>query len=429
MLIAQLRVLLPEAWWVGVGISFSFLTGSVVRAPSWMQNTGLEWIHRLAQEPGRLFKRYVYHGLPFAASLLASATTRRLMSKLQRSPVRGRVLAAIEAPPPDEAAAPINGIGHATETQPWPGRVEPVSPPATGSSATRHLHRLRALVLLGGSVRVNELVQHCQRSVLDLPLDENGTIFCHWLDHAAEVARLVGLKELPLRVLVDRLSPEPSSAAPKHYGTFSVERDVNEFRGTAGLLSDLADKYEDEDLILVANAAQILLDPLAGIASALDRLGADAGVISHTDGTPSGIMLFSGKTLRVIPRSGFVDMKEQSLPTIASQFDVRVVERRRPTGLPIRSLGDYVSALRLYHRRRRGLLARLDPLGEETKPSFTLVEEGAKVDPSALLHDAVVLKGGSVEAGAVVVRSVVCGAASVKRDARAVDQFVVRIPG
>ncbi len=41
-------------------------------------------------------------------------------------------------------------------------------------------------------------------------------------------------------------------------------------------------------------------------------------------------------------------------------------------------------------------------------PAFAIVEAGAVVDPRAHVHDAIVLKGGMVESGAVVVRSIVC---------------------
>jgi len=71
--IRHLRHDRPEAWWLGVGISFSFLCGEVRRAPRWMQRAGLEWLHRFAQEPGRLFRRYLVDGLPFALGLLASS--------------------------------------------------------------------------------------------------------------------------------------------------------------------------------------------------------------------------------------------------------------------------------------------------------------------------------------------------------------------
>jgi len=44
--------------------------GDVKKAPRWMQVSGLEWLHRLIQEPGRLARRYLIDGIPFAARLL-----------------------------------------------------------------------------------------------------------------------------------------------------------------------------------------------------------------------------------------------------------------------------------------------------------------------------------------------------------------------
>lgn len=45
-----------------VGASLEFLTGRVKRAPKWMQNARIEWLHRLASEPKRLWKRYLLDG-------------------------------------------------------------------------------------------------------------------------------------------------------------------------------------------------------------------------------------------------------------------------------------------------------------------------------------------------------------------------------
>lgn len=55
---------------IGVGISFSFACGEVHRAPRWMQRIGLEWFHRLCQEPGRLWKRYLVDDSYFATLVL-----------------------------------------------------------------------------------------------------------------------------------------------------------------------------------------------------------------------------------------------------------------------------------------------------------------------------------------------------------------------
>jgi exopolysaccharide biosynthesis WecB/TagA/CpsF family protein len=44
---------------VGVGGLFDFLSGTKSRAPKFMRDSGFEWAYRLAQEPRRLFRRYV----------------------------------------------------------------------------------------------------------------------------------------------------------------------------------------------------------------------------------------------------------------------------------------------------------------------------------------------------------------------------------
>jgi N-acetylglucosaminyldiphosphoundecaprenol N-acetyl-beta-D-mannosaminyltransferase len=50
---------------LGIGVSFEFVGGVVPRAPRWMQRTGLEWLHRLGSEPGRLWKRYLFGNAKF----------------------------------------------------------------------------------------------------------------------------------------------------------------------------------------------------------------------------------------------------------------------------------------------------------------------------------------------------------------------------
>lgn len=76
-LIAALRPHFPATWMAGVGVSFSFAAGSKQRAPEWMQRAGLEWVHRMAQEPGRLARRYLIEDLPFAAVLFGTALRAR----------------------------------------------------------------------------------------------------------------------------------------------------------------------------------------------------------------------------------------------------------------------------------------------------------------------------------------------------------------
>ena len=44
---------------VGVGAAFDIHAGLLADAPRWMKNCGLQWLHRLCQEPSRLGRRYL----------------------------------------------------------------------------------------------------------------------------------------------------------------------------------------------------------------------------------------------------------------------------------------------------------------------------------------------------------------------------------
>lgn len=55
---------------VGVGAAFDYHAGTVSRAPRWMQRSGLEWLHRLASEPRRLWRRYLETNSVFVLAMV-----------------------------------------------------------------------------------------------------------------------------------------------------------------------------------------------------------------------------------------------------------------------------------------------------------------------------------------------------------------------
>ncbi|HEY4378866.1 MAG TPA: WecB/TagA/CpsF family glycosyltransferase [Acidobacteriaceae bacterium] len=44
---------------IGVGAAFLFHTGAIQDSPAWVKQAGLQWLHRLVQEPSRLWRRYL----------------------------------------------------------------------------------------------------------------------------------------------------------------------------------------------------------------------------------------------------------------------------------------------------------------------------------------------------------------------------------
>jgi exopolysaccharide biosynthesis WecB/TagA/CpsF family protein len=55
---------------IGIGGTYEFVAGTVSRAPDWMQNSGLEWLYRLSQDPKRLFRRYFIDFFKYASNVL-----------------------------------------------------------------------------------------------------------------------------------------------------------------------------------------------------------------------------------------------------------------------------------------------------------------------------------------------------------------------
>lgn len=63
-----------------IGAALEFMTGMKKRAPRWMSRAGLEWLHRLASDPKRLWRRYLFSVLPLVrlgvGEILRSWTSR-----------------------------------------------------------------------------------------------------------------------------------------------------------------------------------------------------------------------------------------------------------------------------------------------------------------------------------------------------------------
>lgn len=100
-LVEQVNAARPDVLWVGIGVpkqekwmarmrerldvpvmcavgaAFDFHAGRISQAPRWMQERGLEWIYRIAQEPRRLLPRYLYFNPRFVVAFLRQYLTRR----------------------------------------------------------------------------------------------------------------------------------------------------------------------------------------------------------------------------------------------------------------------------------------------------------------------------------------------------------------
>jgi N-acetylglucosaminyldiphosphoundecaprenol N-acetyl-beta-D-mannosaminyltransferase len=71
---------------LAVGAAFPFLAGLIPQAPAWMQKAGLEWLFRLASEPKRLWRRYLFLNPAYILLVLLQATGMSRFSTQGQSP-------------------------------------------------------------------------------------------------------------------------------------------------------------------------------------------------------------------------------------------------------------------------------------------------------------------------------------------------------
>jgi N-acetylglucosaminyldiphosphoundecaprenol N-acetyl-beta-D-mannosaminyltransferase len=72
-----------------IGATIDFLAGERNRAPRWMQQAGIEWVYRVAQEPRRLGRRYFWDAVRFPPLVLReiyAAWNRRTVTPDQGPP-------------------------------------------------------------------------------------------------------------------------------------------------------------------------------------------------------------------------------------------------------------------------------------------------------------------------------------------------------
>jgi N-acetylglucosaminyldiphosphoundecaprenol N-acetyl-beta-D-mannosaminyltransferase len=70
LFMARYLSLLDTTLMIGVGAAFLFHTGKIRDSPSWVKQIGLQWFHRLLQEPSRLWKRYLLANPKFIVKII-----------------------------------------------------------------------------------------------------------------------------------------------------------------------------------------------------------------------------------------------------------------------------------------------------------------------------------------------------------------------
>ena len=104
----------------GVGGLFDFYSGRIPRAPLWLRELGLEWIWRLAQEPRRMWRRYVIGNPLFLLRVRRDARDRGIRTSSARPPLLSYPAESPSAPDRggDEPAAGLPATSRSSGARP-----------------------------------------------------------------------------------------------------------------------------------------------------------------------------------------------------------------------------------------------------------------------------------------------------------------------
>ncbi|QDU34536.1 hypothetical protein KS4_26060 [Poriferisphaera corsica] len=291
------------------------------------------------------------------------------------------------------------------------------------SKCTSKNECIKAAIVLAGSVRATDLRKKTTKNFLDLPVSEDETIITRFVLMLSNAFDSLGQPDAILRFILDRGSPRIKSDLTS-VANFAIQFDFdpNEFRGTGGILRDISEEYDDEDLLLIMNASQIMVGSVKDLISEMIVANSDVVIASQKDDTPLDVILIRAKVLKDINKVGFVDFKEQALPKIVLKRDVKVHRSDCLRTYPVRTLNNYIDAIKLLN----GHIVTGTKLNDEDwMPLFSIIESGANVHSTAQIHDSVILRGANVSEHAVIVRSLITSTGIVKPKQSVVDTIIV----
>jgi len=304
----------------------------------------------------------------------------------------------------------------------------------TKSEVVSHkdLPRLDSCILLAGGLVPSPLAKLTHQLTLELWLTAKETVFGRWCDVLDHLATSAGIDHPSIRVVHSGPPYEPTHALVDDRFEVRTFAEPDEFRGPAGVLRDITKNDPPDSVILVAEAARYIAGTLSQLIEDWTEHQPDVLVAKTPDGTPAGIMLMKASALKLVPDTGFMDVKEQWLPLcIEDGMKIWTSSTRNFMPFPLRSLDQFLAASAIASGKPCPITSTipvLGPLSPITKTEDkSRIAEDAEVARDAVVADAVVMPGSKVGPGAIVVRSLVCPGAEVPAGEIVVDSVVAAI--
>ncbi len=299
--------------------------------------------------------------------------------------------------------------------------------PDTNSS--ERIHGLAACILLAGGPRPSPLALNTGCSVLDLSLTPTRTVLGLWIERLTEICPLSGPR-LEVRIVHDERTPEPVVVSDPGPLDVRIDRERRSYRGPAGIAKDQCADLEEDDLVLLVEGGRLPGCSLRPLLTAHTHSRADVTIGANPNDSTSGLYVVRVGSLSLVPKNGFVDLKEQWLQrALAAGLDLRVHRFPEPGVISLRTREQFLEAA----RRLNGFpdpVQSITDWSDATQPGGgddrSVLARTATIAPGAVVVDSVVMDHATIAAGAVVARSLVCPRAVVGPDELVVDGFVTR---
>jgi NDP-sugar pyrophosphorylase family protein len=178
--------------------------------------------------------------------------------------------------------------------------------------------------------------------------------------------------------------------------------------------------------IIAVEAVRYIGSSVAELLELHRRTGAWATLGVNPDGSPGGVYILSPEAVDLVPRSGFLDLKEQLLRKVRDVGgEVRGQFLPSPGGLSLRTRAEFLRAIAsIQGEDPEGPGAygtRAEAATEAGSRVGSVVSREANVHEHATLLHSLAMPGSTVEAGAVVARSILLPGATVVKGGSLVD--------
>ncbi len=287
------------------------------------------------------------------------------------------------------------------------------------------------VIILAGGFKLSPLRSELNVHELCLPITQSETLLAVWLEVINELKQcqkvIIAVSSqsdaTEIQQVLDSLNGRKSNLPHTQ-----VIVESGRWRGTAGVLRDVAQEYAKSEILLAVEATCI---PPGNLVSLVAKCESEAtGVVGITDkSNPAGVFAFHRSMMKHVPTVGFFDIKEQLLPQMYAKKIGAHALHISNNFIRLRDRKAYLSAVSHYALQQENIGTIDNGKALQNSRDYQLIDT-CVIDPTATIGDgsvirqSIVLKGAKVGANVVINESII-GAGVVVPGERIVSQTIV----